>query len=252
MPEPGKGGQHMKPIILAPLVALVLTGGSAGAYLWVTSEGSGEEATVAQPTSTPTPAPTEQTPATATPAPTAEAEVQVVRWVNVTVAVPQDSGLTVTQGFWGPESDPPALFIRSRENGSSVIVIDADTGKVIVDHIEPEDRGAVDEVLQTVSVSPLDRSMASWPYSGEPPNIPRQKWGNITFIPPDPAAGISITFQAGDGPGSSSTSLHVNNGRSAFGINTATGDVYWETARIAPEDKEAFDSFLSAIHYVGP
>ena len=45
----------MKPIILVPLVALVLVGGSAGAYLAVTSEGSVEEAVIAQPTPTPEP-----------------------------------------------------------------------------------------------------------------------------------------------------------------------------------------------------
>ena len=68
----------MKPIILVPLVALVLVGGSAGAYLAVTSEDSVEEATVAQPTAAPTPTPTPAegplptaTP-TAIPAPAAE------------------------------------------------------------------------------------------------------------------------------------------------------------------------------------
>jgi hypothetical protein len=55
----------MKPIILVPLVALVLVGGSAGAYLAVTSEGSVEEAVIAQ--ATPTPAPAAETP---TPTPT--------------------------------------------------------------------------------------------------------------------------------------------------------------------------------------
>ncbi len=45
----------MKLIVLAPLIALALAGGSAGAYFWLTSEGSVEEATVAQPTATPTP-----------------------------------------------------------------------------------------------------------------------------------------------------------------------------------------------------
>ncbi|MCH7999994.1 MAG: hypothetical protein IIA91_11005 [Chloroflexi bacterium] len=61
----------MKPIILVPLVALALVGGSAGAYLAVTSEGSVEEVVVAQPTATPTPA-AEPTPTTA-PMPASEA-----------------------------------------------------------------------------------------------------------------------------------------------------------------------------------
>ncbi len=55
----------MKPIILVPLVALALVGGSAGAYLAVTSEGSVEEAVIAQ--ATPTPAPAEEALPTPTP-----------------------------------------------------------------------------------------------------------------------------------------------------------------------------------------
>ncbi len=45
----------MKPIILVPLVALALAVGSAGAYFWLSSEGSVEETVIAQPTPTPEP-----------------------------------------------------------------------------------------------------------------------------------------------------------------------------------------------------
>ncbi len=60
----------MKPIILVPLIALALAGGSAGGYFWLSSEGSVEEAAVAQPTATPTPTPAEEALPTPTPAPT--------------------------------------------------------------------------------------------------------------------------------------------------------------------------------------
>ncbi|MDO8612550.1 MAG: hypothetical protein Q7R32_06965 [Dehalococcoidia bacterium] len=43
----------MKPVIIAPLVALALAGGGAGTYFWVTSGGGVEETAVAQPTPTP-------------------------------------------------------------------------------------------------------------------------------------------------------------------------------------------------------
>ena len=58
----------MKLIVLAPLVALALAGGSAGAYFWLSSEGRVEEATIAQ--ATPTPAPAAEALPTATPTPT--------------------------------------------------------------------------------------------------------------------------------------------------------------------------------------
>jgi hypothetical protein len=240
----------MKPIILAPLVAIVLAGGGVGAYLAVAGAGSGEEATAAQPAATPTPA--AETP---TPTPTAEADVQVIRWVNVTVAVPEDSGFAVGQTFHGLESQRPALLIIPLDRPNTSVVIDAETAAILKDTVGREDRALVGEILKTVTLSPLDREAAHWPYSGEPPDVPRQREGNITYIPPDPAAGIRITVQIGDGGGAertSNASIHVTNGRSALGINTATGDVYWETAVLAPEDKEVFDRFLSTVQYVGP
>ncbi len=182
----------------------------------------------------------------------AEAQEQVVRWGNITLTLPADSGLTAVRSFWGPDSDPPAIFLRSRVNGGSSLAIDAETGEVLSDRVEPEDRAAVNQVLQTLTLSPLDRDTAPWPYSGEPPNVPRQSWGKITFIPPDPASGISIRFGHGDGLGSSSLFLTVSNGRSVVLINADTGDVYPDTVIITPEDRDAFDRFLSAVQYAGP
>lgn len=61
----------MKPILIAPLVAVVLAGAGVGAYYAVAGAGSGEEAPPAQPTATPTPtsAPTKTPAATAEPTP---------------------------------------------------------------------------------------------------------------------------------------------------------------------------------------
>ncbi len=65
----------MKPILVAPLIAVVLAGAGAGAYFAVAGAGSGDEAPATQPTSTPTEQPSATpTPAaepTPTPAPTA-------------------------------------------------------------------------------------------------------------------------------------------------------------------------------------
>ena len=60
----------MKPIIAAPLVAVVLAGAGVGAYYAVAGAGSREEAPPAQATATPTPSPAEQASATPTPAAT--------------------------------------------------------------------------------------------------------------------------------------------------------------------------------------
>jgi hypothetical protein len=60
----------MKPIIIAPIVALALAGAGTGTYFLATGGGEEEEAAVAQPTATPTPSPDATVAPTATPAPT--------------------------------------------------------------------------------------------------------------------------------------------------------------------------------------
>ena len=100
----------MKLIVLAPFVALALAGGSAGAYFWVTSEGSVEEATVAQPTATPTPTPaakSQETPSTlAAPA----EESQLASPPAQTPAVPA-GWLTYTDPDFGFSIDYPPEFV---------------------------------------------------------------------------------------------------------------------------------------------
>ena len=59
----------MKPVVVAPLVALALAAGGAGAYLWLSSGGS-EQEVVAQPTSTPTATTVPSLTPTAVPSPT--------------------------------------------------------------------------------------------------------------------------------------------------------------------------------------
>lgn len=177
----------------------------------------------------------------------AKADVQLIRWVNVTVELPEDSDLFVTRDFSGIESRP-AILIIPLDRADTAVVIDAETGAILHDSVRREDRAALDRVLQTIRVSPLDRSTAPWPYSGEPPNVAREEFGNISYIPPDPATGIRIIVGTGD-PGGVEF-IEVNNGRSAFGINAGTGKVYEETARILPEDRDAFERFLSAVDHV--
>ncbi len=59
----------MKPVIVAPLVALALAGAAAGGYFWLSSGGGVEEAVVAQPTASPTPTPTPAAQPSPSPAP---------------------------------------------------------------------------------------------------------------------------------------------------------------------------------------
>jgi hypothetical protein len=187
----------------------------------------------------------------------AEADVQVIRWFNVSVAIPEGSGLSHLQ-IYG-QNDRPVLRIVSSHDTALGITIDAETGVILRDTIMAEDRAAVDGLLKTLTVSPLDLDTAPWPYNGEPP-APREpwvdivggSWGWVTYTPPDPASGITVRFQQGGGPDGPGLALGFTNGRSTLSIDADTGTVLAETTKIAPEDAEAFDRLLSTVEYVGP
>jgi len=99
----------MKLIVLAPLIALALAGSSAGAYFWLTSEGSVEEAVIAQATPTPAPAATSQeTPSTlAAPA----EESQLAPPPAQTPAVPADWTTYVDPELGFSFAHPPGLAV---------------------------------------------------------------------------------------------------------------------------------------------
>ena len=104
----------MKPVVIAPVVALALAAGGAGAYFWLASGGSVEEAAVAQPT--PTAESTATATHTATPAPTAEpGGWATYRDPELGFSFPLPAALTVSEesvDLFGKDSDP-AVSMRS-------------------------------------------------------------------------------------------------------------------------------------------
>lgn len=183
----------------------------------------------------------------------AEADAHVVRWGNVTISVPEGSDVIVAREFEGPELNPPdggpVLVLFKRESfPESLLLIDAETGEVLQDIIQAADRAAIDEVLATLKVSEQDIVRAPWPYGETPPDVPRETWGRITFIPPDPASGITVRLLVND-PGP--LSLNITNGRSTLSIDAETGTVIDETTLIVSNDKDAFDRSAMVQFFAG-
>jgi hypothetical protein len=207
------------------------------------------------------------------------AEAQQVRWGNVTVTVPSDSDLhygrlgsapqAVAQGIMGP-----MLLLGMDE---SLLIIDAQTGRVVYDDVLPAERAAFDAVLATVEVVEAEVATdpgAPWPYGSTPPDTPRQGYGArsglgpaISYLPPDPRAGINAGIMevdaAGPGPPWSGPWIIVVNGRSKmwvtwYGVVVISGggeltlDEFAEAdpsllTGIHPDDREAFQRFARAI-----
>lgn len=209
----------------------------------------------------------------------AEAETQEVRWVNLSLTIPADSDIhyarmssapqAVAQGIMGP------VLVLTTGGDKSLVVIDAETGQVVYDDVLTAERSDFDAVLATVEVVETDVSEeagAPWPYGSTLPSTPRERWGPITYIAPDPGAGISVDMLKVDyaepQPPGSTTAIRVFNGRSQLHVTgagdlsvtgggqfTLAGFIQAEPALlegIHPDDREAFQRFVQAVELSPP
>jgi hypothetical protein len=188
----------------------------------------------------------------------AEADTQVIRWLDVTVEVPDDRPLDhqdyiiVAFGdYWGIEAIPALVIGPSDDIGFSVSV-DAQTGIILSDSVRPKDREAVDGILKTLKVARVDPSTAPWPYEGSSPPEGRKNVAEMSYPEPDPASGFVVrTYLGNRADGGCATAISATNGRSTVGIEACSGEVQLETSRILPEDIQAFALLLAEMKVAG-
>ncbi len=237
----------MKSILLGFAGLAAATGVAAGLYVAVPD--GGEEEVLQD-------LPTASAEATATqPAPV---KGQLWRWVNVTVVVPEGSPVTigrgtVPQGLKG-EGDP-GMDLTIHHGGdpeaASFVVIEAITGEVVQDHVFDDDRPTIDEVLGTLAVTSFDEAEKGWPYADEiPADVERRGWGGMSYVLPDPDAGVTVGVEIDD-PGGSF--IVISNGRSRVGItvDSETGGLLRYPAALSLQDESAFDRYIEAIQVCG-
>ncbi len=181
----------------------------------------------------------------------AEAGVEVVRWGNLTVHVSEDTGVIAAPDYALTGDQQPVLVLWK---DGSFVELDAATGAVVQESVSSADRAGIETVLATLKVSEQDVATAPWPYSDKPPVVPRERLGNITYIPPDPASGIVVRSGIADSfTQGSILFIHISNGRSSMNVSAKTGLVGASGLdHVAVEDKEAFGRFLAEIEHVAP
>lgn len=243
--------------LLAAITGIAVAGGTIGAYV-VASPGGGEEE-IAQQEVTVTPdasaTPLVEVPAaspeapTTCPQPSPPAGGELWRWGDVTVATVETTEIQIIRDRWSDgQTGYPAISVFTSREFESGVHLHAFTGLLLSDDSRVEDRALLQPVLATISVCPFEPTSAPWPYTGEPPSSPRSTWGKISFLQPDPAAGVKAGRAHGDPGGDFVT---VQSARSTMGINADTGEALWELATIDPIDKEAFERYVASVELVG-
>lgn len=244
-----------------PLLAfagLIAAGGTAvGVY--VAAPDGGEEEVVQQ-FATVTPIPSATAEATAIPsaetvAPTVacarpgavpEGEV-LYRWGDLTLSLPAD-GQIVASGDFSPDGEP-VVGIGLKSALEKGVVLSAGTGATLADFTTAAEAGAIEATVASVNICAFDPESAPWPYSGDASANPRENFGNLSFIRPEPASGIQIgTATAACLPGSRCVpTLIVRTARSSMAIDSETGATNQGDANVHSLDSVAFERYAKSV-----
>ena len=170
---------------------------------------------------------------------------------NVSIILPpEDSGLRAGADYAPPESiekpggGPVIVVADASEARSGYMVIDANTGEVLVDTIGGGLRDEADDVI--ASIRQDEEPAGVWPLADVAPPGQRREFGNISYIEPDKSSGIFVALVVSD-PGGKS--LFIHNGASRMTFNGSRGTV--DMSLVLPEDKDAFERLAGTIRVDG-
>jgi hypothetical protein len=189
----------------------------------------------------------------------AEGEGREFTYLNVSLALPpEESGLHAVADYAPPESGdkpgggPIVVVTDDSEAHSGYMVIDANTGEVLVDTIGGSLRDEADDVK--ASIREPEGDVAVWPLVDVEPPVGRERTlANITYVHPDPLSGIFVVYgdEMGSGP-----SLFFHNGQSRMLASQriaegAANRLRFEM-RVLPEDRAAFERLAATIRLEAP
>jgi hypothetical protein len=180
---------------------------------------------------------------------------RVFTYRNVSITLERArSGLHARAVYEPPESAEkpgggPVIVIEDKPaSPSGYLMVDANTGEVLVDTIGGDLRDEADELR--ASIREAEGDTAVWPLADvEAPAGPVMTWGNITYVEPDPGSGISIGLMHSDGLGWSSQDLYIHDRMSAMIVSGRTGR--FEMRSVRPGDRDAFERLAEVISIDG-
>jgi len=143
-----------------------------------------------------------------------------------------------------PGGGPVVVVTDESEARSGYMVIDANTGDVLLDAIGGVLRDEADDVL--ASIREPEGDAAIWPLADvEAPRGREVSFGNITYVEPDPRSGIFILRAQGFGTGGSSAGLFIHNGASRMLVDGGTGKM--DMSLVLANDSEVFERLAATI-----
>lgn len=235
-----------------------------GVLLLFAADGCDDEPEEAVPADTGTPSASQASPSTSPSASDASSSATVApspgpgetlwRWANVTVVVPNDSGIFVGPDFAAQGVDQIVpLRIEKLDSQdtlvSSLVLIDAKTGDVVERSVLAEHEAEMDEVLGTVTVSEFDVNIAGWPYRDTlPTDVVRQTEAPFSFLRPSPESGLYVGFGVAD-PGG--PFIDIRNERSVAGALIRDGSLQPETSFVVEADLPVFERWLAEVKLCG-
>lgn len=169
---------------------------------------------------------------------------------NVSINLPpEDSGLRARADYAPPESiekpgGGPVIVVSDwSEARSGYMVIDANTGEVLLDTIGGDLRAKADDVVTSIRLD-AEPPVGVWPLADVAPPGQRTQFETISYIEPDPSSGIFVVLVEDNGEG-----LFIHNGTSRMTFHWSIGTS--DMSLVLPEDMEAFERLARTIRVDG-
>ena len=173
-----------------------------------------------------------------------EMGVRTETWGSLTFPVLAQLGLVAREDDDFRElkqmSDGPNVMLARGDR--SRLILDRESGAVILDLVDRQDRHVFDRILRAVVVEPPPAGVSKWPYEGDPPDGSQQGWYMISYMRPADASGMVVheMYRYGGTP-----SIYVRSRLSNMSIDAASGLI--DGAHIVSEDIAAFAQFYSTV-----
>jgi hypothetical protein len=173
----------------------------------------------------------------------------------VTVLIPDGSGIVAGPDTGGRLSSSGTVAFQiikqdlADPSVSSYALLDAQNGSALSEEVRPEHRAAMDSVLSTVRVVPMDKATMPWPYDVDSASAPQREFMGFSLVEPSPVTGLYVSGGLAD-PGGMFVSLTNGLSTAFVNVDQVTGKLQKDTSAVGVEDFPAFERWLATVSFV--
>ena len=187
--------------------------------------------------------------------------MKTLRWLNVTVTVPAGWEVRLVDPSRFDDQSRAILWYSAfpGEANHSQVVLNALTGSVIDEFVQPEHEDAIGALLRSLEVGEPVPGSLPWPVGeSQPDDLPRGHWGYLSYPIPSSATGLAVDPCIAEcfcvEPRADAGEITLWNGRSEAIIcyKTESQTIEFHGENVLPEDIASFERYFAGVTICQP